>query len=181
MTSSNLKVPSDSNTHRVWCTWNYLGECKDLVWVHKICLEATVFSHPWYCPYLAVSVMSLSCGIGVETWLRISRKGTGEDHTIIIITIITFDEGERFLCDSRFGPLGAILDWLAVTSCFERMCSVFLARELALILWHWFSQTLASLCLLQVYSESSIRICRCYANDVFYTHYLFLLILARSA
>ena len=38
--------------------------------------------------------MSLSCGIGVETWLRISRKGTGEDHTIIIITIITFDERE---------------------------------------------------------------------------------------
>ena len=35
-------------------------------------------------------------------------------------------------CESRFGPLGAILDWLAVTSCFERMCSVFLARELEL-------------------------------------------------
>ena len=45
----------------------------------------TVVSHPWYCPYLAESVMSLSCRISAETWLRIPRKRTGEDHTIIII------------------------------------------------------------------------------------------------
>ena len=29
--------------------------------------------------------MSLSCGIAAETWLRIPRKITGEDHTIIMV------------------------------------------------------------------------------------------------
>jgi len=49
--------------------------------------KRTVVSYPWYCPYLAESVMSLSCGISAETWLRIPRKRTGEDHTTIIINL----------------------------------------------------------------------------------------------
>ena len=31
--------------------------------------------------------MSLSCGIAAETWLRIARKITGEDHTIIMVDL----------------------------------------------------------------------------------------------
>ena len=47
--------------------------------------KRTLVSHPWYCPYLVKSLMSLSRGIAAETWLRIPRKKTGEDHTLIII------------------------------------------------------------------------------------------------
>ena len=31
--------------------------------------------------------MSLTCGIGAETWLRIPRKRTGEEHTIIMVDL----------------------------------------------------------------------------------------------
>ena len=31
--------------------------------------------------------MSLSCGIAAETWLRIPRKRTGEEHTIIMVDL----------------------------------------------------------------------------------------------
>ena len=34
--------------------------------------------------YLVESVMSLSCWIDAETWLRIAEKRTGENHTMII-------------------------------------------------------------------------------------------------
>ena len=46
--------------------------------------KCTVVSHPWYCLYLVESVMSLSCWIDAEKWLRIAKKRTGKDHTIII-------------------------------------------------------------------------------------------------
>ena len=82
---------SDSNTHHDWCTCNCLGECKGrLLWdvrSTRYFWKRPVVSHPWYCPYLAYSVMSLSCGIAAEIWLRILRKITGEDHTIIMIDL----------------------------------------------------------------------------------------------
>ena len=38
-------------------------------------------------PSKALSVMSLSCGIAAETWLRIPRKRPGEDHTTIMVDL----------------------------------------------------------------------------------------------
>ena len=93
---SKLKEPtgqglSDSNTHHDWCTCNCLRECKGrLVWdvrSTRYFWKRPVVSHPWYCPYLAYSVMSLSCGIAAQIWLRIPRKRPGEDHTIIMIDL----------------------------------------------------------------------------------------------
>ena len=82
---------SDRNTHHDWCTCNCLGECKGrLLWdvrSTRYFWKRPVVSHPWYCPYLAYSVMSLSCGIAAETWLRIPRKRPGEDHTIIMVDL----------------------------------------------------------------------------------------------
>ena len=72
-------------------TCNCLGECKGrLVWdveYTRYFWKRTIVSHPWYCPYLAESVMSLSCGIAAKTWLRIPRKIAGEDHTIIMVDL----------------------------------------------------------------------------------------------
>ena len=92
--SRNKKNPqnheSESNTHPDWCTWNYLGKWEGLVCEvesTRYFWKPTVVSHPWYCPYLAGSVMSLSCRISAETWLRIPRKRTVEDHTIIIMKL----------------------------------------------------------------------------------------------
>ena len=82
---------SDNDTYRGWCTWNYIGECKGLlqeVESTRYFWKRTIVSHPWYCPYLAESVMSSSCRIVAETWLRIPTKRTGEDYAIIIMTMI---------------------------------------------------------------------------------------------
>ena len=88
---SDSHEKSDSNTDHDWCTCNCLGECKGrLVWEvesTRYFWKRTVVSHPWYRPYFAESVMSLSCGIAAETWLRIPRKITGEDHTIIMVDL----------------------------------------------------------------------------------------------
>ena len=43
-------------------------------------------SAPGRCQPILQKVFCL-CGIAAETWLRIPRKRTGEDHTIIINTI----------------------------------------------------------------------------------------------
>ena len=81
--NNNNNSNNNNNTHCNWCTWNYLGEWKGLVWevesTRYFC-KRTVVSHPWGCLHLAESVMSLSCGSTAETWLRIPRKRTGEDH-----------------------------------------------------------------------------------------------------
>ena len=70
-----------------------LEEC--MAWYGKLSLpdifwKWRVVSHPWYCSYLAESVVSLSCGYFAETWLRLPSKyqRTGEDHSIIIIIMM---------------------------------------------------------------------------------------------
>ena len=70
-----------------------LGECNGLV--RKVeSTTADIFGSAQlspilgYCSYLAEKVMSLRYGIVAETWMRISRKRTREDHTLIMIIII---------------------------------------------------------------------------------------------
>ena len=66
----------------------YLEECKGLVWEvasARYFWKRTVVSHPGYCSSLAESAMYLRSAIASDTWLKIHRKRTGEDHTIKII------------------------------------------------------------------------------------------------
>ena len=56
-----------------------------------------IVSHP-YCPYLAESVMSLSCGIAASDTAKNSQKRNGEDHIIIIIIIIIIYNNKSHLC-----------------------------------------------------------------------------------